>query len=158
LPKIPEGKRGLYVYIDKQICVKLYHLIHEKHGQDIYGALSAEVEEALERHLETVSSHANTHKFGNPALPRTHRTCIKIIEDLRKNDRRTECTPEDVYLSVSNVQGSDRRTHEKWIKTLVQLGYLTWTAHRTLEISSRFQEWDEFAAKLEKAQLVEGIA
>jgi len=148
MPKVPEGKGMLQVYVDSVLKAKLWHFIREKYPKSTFGALSFEVEKALEHYLEAFDLHTNAHKYENPALPRSHKNAQKIICDLRNRGITKECTVDEVYKSISNVRGSDPRTQKTWLKFLTNHGYLKWRSNRVLEISSAFDEIDEFFSKI----------
>jgi len=131
------SKVQLKVYLDKKIVDKLWDLIRKKYEKP-YGALSSEVSDAIahwiHEHEETLELHTNTHKVINPALPLSHRRARRIVNWLRDKGFSLQCSIKDLERAISNTRGSDPRTIRKWIRFLVDNGYLKWVTHRSLEI------------------------
>jgi len=130
-------KVQLKVYVDSKIVEKLWDLIKKKYERT-YGALSCEVQDALaawiQSHEETLELHTNTHKKINPHLPRSHREAREIIEWLKDRGFFLQVSINNLKKAIENTRGSDPRTIKKWIKFLVDNGYMKWISHRILEI------------------------
>jgi len=137
LPKVPEGKVGVYVYLDAEIHQKLMELIRKKFTK-LHGALSAEVNDALAHwileHQETLDLHTNTHKPINPSLSKSHLYARQIIGWLKDHGFFLQCSIKDLTRAISYVRGSDPRTIKKWTEFLTSNGYMKWITHRSLEI------------------------
>lgn len=137
MPKLPLGKAGFYVMIDVKVYDNLRDLIRKKY-QKSYGALSSEVQDALahwiSEHEETLELHTNTHKVINPSLPGSHWQAKQIIDWLRDHGVSVQCTDRDLRKAIINTRGSDSRTIKKWMKFLVDEGYLKLITHRLYEI------------------------
>jgi len=150
MPKIPEGKKGVFTLIDKDIYSKLWDFIKKKYGENVYGALSFEIEKALEHYLNFVELHTNAHKLENPSLPRSHREAQKIISLIRNRGFHKQVPVNEVYKAISDIRGSDPRTLKKWLKFMVIHGYFRWINSRILEISPGLKEAEDFFSKLKE--------
>ena len=137
MPKIPEGKRGMFVYIDINVHDQLRNLIKKKFTK-FHGALSMEVQDAIahwiSEHEESLDFHTNSHKLVNPMFPRDHIRAREIVSDLKNKGFTLQCSRKDLWRAIENVRGSDKRTLIKWTKFVVDHGYLKWISHRILEI------------------------
>lgn len=137
MPRVPPGKRRLGVYLDEDIYDKLVILIKKKFSK-LHGALSMEVQDALahwiSEHEESLDFHTNTHKLVNPMLPRDHIRARGIVSELKNKGFTLQCSRKDLWRSIENTRGSDKRTLIKWTKFLVDHGYMKWISHRILEI------------------------
>lgn len=148
MPNIPNGKKGIYIYLNEEIYSKLLNFIKKKYKNSIYGALSYEIEEAIKYYLETNEMHTSTHKVENPSLPRTHQICLSIIRWLRDHYPGYErFTINELYKAIMNVRGSDKRTLKKWLRNLLSLGYMQWDKN-VLKISNALNEAEEYFSKL----------
>jgi len=148
MPKIPRGKSILYAYIDEKLLSKLWDYIRRKYECHFHGALSLEVENALEHYLKIADLHTNTHKIQNPTLPRTHRIAQQIISLLRDRGFHNQASVDDIYKAIEDIRGSDPRTKKKWLKFMVTHGYLKWINNRVLKFSDAVHEVDELFSKL----------
>jgi len=148
MPNIPYGKKGIYIYLDKEIHSKLLNFIKKKYKSSIYGALSYEIEEAIKYYLETAEMHTKTRKLENPSLPRSHKVALQIVDLLRERGYHKEVSVEEVYKAIEEVRGSDPRTKKKWLKFMIDHGYLGWKTHRILEISPALSEAEKFFSNL----------
>lgn len=144
---IPKGKKGLFALVDEVVYARFWQFIRRKYEKNVYGAVSFEVENALEYYLDTIDSNTNLHKMHknqkDPVL-RGHRTAQKILRSLRESGYQNQCTITEVYKAIEAIRGFDRRTKEKWAKFLVDNHYLEWADHRILKIS------DDFLLKLDR--------
>jgi len=140
MPKIPKGKKGIYVYISESLYSRLWGYIKEKYEENVHGALSLEVENALEKYLDFVRLHTNTHKNLHVELARSHRYAVQIINYLRDKGFHSQCTKKDVFEAISVIRGSDNRTLRKWLRFLIDNGYLSWINNRVLKISDNIEE------------------
>ena len=150
MPNIPDGKRGVYIYLDEEVYSLLLNFIKKKYENSVYGALSHEIEEAIKYYLEKVELHTNTLKPENPFLPRSHKTAQRIIDLLRERGYHIEVPAEKVYRAIEDIRGSDPRTKKKWLTFLVDHGYLKWKTHRILEISPAMLEAENFLSRLKR--------
>jgi len=137
LPKVPEGKRGMFVYIDDDVYNKLVNLIRKKFTK-LHGALSFEVQDALvhwiSEHEETLDMHTNTHKLVNPVIPRSHIYAREIVDNLKNRGFTLQLSIKDLHRAIGETRGSDPRTFKKWAQFLVEHGYMKWITHRLLEM------------------------
>ena len=154
MPKIPKGKSILYAYIDKKLLSKFWDYIRRKYERHFHGALSLEVENALEHYLKAADLHTNTHKIQNPTLPRTHRIAQQIINLLRDRGFHNQASVDDIYKAIEDIRGSDPRTKKKWLKFMVNHGYLKWINNRVLKISNAFKEAEDFFSKMKRGGLI----
>jgi hypothetical protein len=134
MPKVPEGKKGLYIYLDEAVYEALMSLIKRKY-EGLHGVLSAEVQHAIahwiKQHESTLTQ--TTHKI-NPAIPRSHVVANAIINRLRNAGFYNQCAKRDLIKAIEDERGSDPRTVEKWMKFLVRNGYLKWLNPNVLEV------------------------
>lgn len=127
-------KVGIYVRIEKEIRDKLYALIHSKYPESSYGALSLEVQEAINNWI-LGHEHTTLHtKPLNPSLPRVHLNCQEIMGLVRETGHQTQVSFTTLRKIIINLRGNDSRTIEKWIKTLLQEGYLKRLNYNVFEI------------------------
>lgn len=151
MPKIPKGKKGLFAVVDEVIYARLWQFIKRKYDKNVYGAVSFEVENALEYYLDTIDSNTNLHKNQkDPVIPKGHRTAQRILRSLRESGYQNQCTVTEVYKAIETIRGFDPRTKEKWAKFLVDNHYVEWVNNRILKISDSFKEADDFSMKLER--------
>ena len=148
MPNIPNGKKGIYIYLDEEVYFELLNFIKKKYKSSIYGALSYEIEEAIKYYLEMAEMHTNTRKLENPSLPRSHKVALQIVDLLRERGYHKEVSVEEVYKAIEEVRGSDPRTKKKWLKFMIDHGYLRWKTHRILEISPALSEAEKFFSNL----------
>lgn len=149
MPKIPKGKVALYAYIDEKIRLKLLEHIKRRYKKIIHGAISYEVEKALENHLKATDLHTNSHKIQNPTLPLVHRRAHQIMNLLKDRGFHNQVSVKEVYKAIEDIAGFDPRTKKKYLKVLVNRGYLKWVNDRILEISDAFKEAEEFFSKMQ---------
>ena len=148
MPNVPDGKKGIYIYLDEEVYFELLNFIKKKYKSSIYGALSYEIEEAIKYYLEMAEVHTNTRKLENPSLPRSHKVALQIVDLLRERGYHKEVSVEEVYKAIEEVRGSDPRTKKKWLKFMIDHGYLRWKTHRILEISPALSEAEKFFSNL----------
>lgn len=70
---------------------------------------------------------------------------------LRERGYYKQVSIEEIYRAIENIRGSDQRTKKKWLKFMVDHGYLKWITHRILEISSALLEAENFFFRFKKA-------
>lgn len=70
---------------------------------------------------------------------------------LRERGYHIEIPVEEVYKAIEDIRGSDPRTKKKWLKFMVDHGYLKWITHRILEISPALLEAENFFSRFKKA-------
>lgn len=148
MPKIPKGKSALYVYIDENLRLKLLDYIRGKYKEGFHGALSFEVEKALENYLKAAVLHTNTHKIQNPNLPVVRRRVQQIISLLNDRGFHNQVSVDEVYKAVEDVAGFDPRTKKNYLKFLVDHGYLKWVNNRVLKFSDGLKEAEDFFSKI----------
>ena len=56
MPKIPKGKVQILVYVSEEVANKLHEYIRRKYPRSTHGALSSEVQKAIEHWLSEVGS------------------------------------------------------------------------------------------------------
>ena len=98
--------------------------------------------------LFTCKMHTNTRKLENSSLPRSHKVALQIVDLLRERGYHKEVSVEEVYKAIEEVRGSDPRTKRKWLKFMIDHGYLGWKTHRILEISPALLEAEKFFSNL----------
>jgi len=125
MPKTPEGKKMLTVYIDETLYKKFWYFLHEKYNKQVYGALSLEVEAAIESYLDNCGLRTQTHKLQNPVTPRIRRGLQKIIQHLTSSAPGCErFKASQVENSIIETTGYDPRTIRDWKIRLERFGYL----------------------------------
>ena len=123
MPKMPRGKVGVYVYIDKELYEKLRTLVKAKYPY-LRGGLSKEVEEALAYWIR-LHTHRHTKKFVvermNPQ-PKVFQVFEQVKDYLKRKYMflPQQVTWRDLEEAISAVRGSDRRTIRKWITELLK--------------------------------------
>jgi len=134
VPKVPKGKKGIYIYLDEEVYDGLIALIKQKYT-GLHGVLSSEVQHAIahwiQQHESTLTQ--TTHKI-NPAIPRSHLAANAIVNRLRERGFHVQCSKWDLVKAIEVERGSDPRTVTKWMKFLVRNGYLKWLNPNVLEI------------------------
>jgi hypothetical protein len=115
MTKIPKGKKGIYVLINEEVYNKLMNLIKIKYNR-LHGALSAEVEEALEFWLRVQSSSAETNAYISPVAPKVHRGLERIFKVLRELGFFYQFTLNDWIKACAITVGHDPRTYKKYLK------------------------------------------
>ena len=124
MPKIPKGKVGVFLYIDKRIWQEFRRLAFMKH-ENFHGALSYEVNEALRNWiLLHYSQHRqNTHKI-NP-VPKVHKAFMEVKKYLKEKYGMLMISGQHIsrrFLveAIMATRGTDPRTVRKWIKLFLQ--------------------------------------
>jgi len=116
MPKVPAGKRGVYVYIDDLLYRQLMELIKSKYP-GLHG-LSAEVENAIRLYLQ---QHAHTDS-GKPEDEKPKSRTLKTLKDIsEKLEGFKEVTDQDVEDVIVKTVGGDRRTVSKYRYLLQKL-------------------------------------
>jgi len=125
MPKIPEGKVRIDVYINEEIFNKLMQLAKMKYRR-LHGALSREVEEALNYWIQKHELEAHTQTLTDPETPRLIKNLELIMKRLKqlgffRNDR---ISINDWIRACSETVGSDKRTWKKYLNYAIQYQYL----------------------------------
>ena len=133
MPRLPKGKKGIYIYLDEGVYEKLMELVKRKYN-GLRGALSAEVQDALVHWIEEHAQEA--HKLGraNPGLPRAQLMAREIIRYLKSKGFISQCSINDLTRAIEATRGSDPRTIRKWIRFLIRHKYIRPVNHRIFEI------------------------
>ncbi|MEM4952229.1 MAG: hypothetical protein QXV81_08215 [Ignisphaera sp.] len=131
--KVPRGKVGLYVLISGGTYAKLRKLIEEKYGGFPWGALSREVENAIELYI--ASQYQQSADRAAPGgerernlrikrVSRTLRTLAAIVK--RILDVSEEEIPSNVVENIiMTIAGGDRKTINKYLKMLIDYKIVT---------------------------------
>ncbi|MEM1644086.1 MAG: hypothetical protein QW088_07445 [Desulfurococcaceae archaeon] len=137
MPKVPEGKIGVYIYLDKEIYMKLWDYIKETYPGSVYGALSREIQRAVAHWLGLEGGESGTHTHSSRAssnacgvkavqtqVSQANSSSSRTMRNLREIVRRilSESTKEipqtRVERIITEVAGGDRRTLNRYIREL----------------------------------------
>jgi len=115
-------KVKLQVWVRKEVMESLWRIIKQKYEKP-YGALSLEVEHAIvdwvRRH------HAQIHtKPLNPTLSRSHYIASDIMQYLKRKGYINQVSLGALKEAIIKIRGSDERTIRKWIRFLVDNGFI----------------------------------
>jgi len=140
MPRIPKGKRILYVYIDESLYNQLKELALAQSHDKLHGAISRFVENALREYLAKLVNPpgglgsqplAHTHTNVYPLTPsvngRSYTIRDKVIETFNEvvnayiTTRKLEYYPYELpywefVKAIEKVIGSDPRTVDKWVE------------------------------------------
>jgi len=123
MPKIPKGKVQILVYVSEEVANKLHEYIRRKYPRSTHGALSSEVQKAIEHWLSEVGSATmegdpNTHAHTDSGVSRVD----AIIKWLRDKGYVNQFTVRDWEIACIYTVGSDKRTIDKYFKLAERLG------------------------------------
>jgi ribosomal protein S8 len=115
MPKVPKGKKGIYILLDEEVYKKLWEHIKESYSGSTYGLLSLEIQNAIVHWLneKKFSTHTKTHI--NPGRPRSQQKIDQIIRWLKENGFINQFSYKDWILACSSTVGSDERTINKYL-------------------------------------------
>ena len=133
MPKPPLGKKGIYVYLDEPVFESLWEYIKEIYKESIYGALSAEVQNAIVEYLRIKHAQIHTRPL-NPRTPTVHRICREIVQRLKDEGFVNQVSSRVLAKVIGEVRGADRRTVRKWVELLEKNGYTKSIGTYTWEI------------------------
>jgi len=125
-------KKQVKIYLDKDVYERLWRLIKAKYSST-YGALSVEVQNAIVAWLNAHNAQEHTNKV-NPDVPRIFKICHAIILHLRRQGYINQVSLRDLASAIAETRGSDARTVKKWIKTLLEFGFIKRVSTYTYEI------------------------
>lgn len=124
MPRIPRGKVGVFLYIDKQLWQEFKKLAFMKHER-LHGVLSFEVEEALRNWIALhLSQHTqNTHKI-NP-MPKVHKAFLEVKNYLKKKYGMLMISGQHIARrhlveAIMATRGTDPRTIRRWLKLFLE--------------------------------------
>jgi len=133
MPKIPEGKKGLFVCIDERVLDELQEYIKRTYEGSTYGALSIEVQNAIAEYLRVKHAQIRT-KFLNPKTPMIHLICRDIIHKLKVLGMVNQVSSRLLAQVIGETRGADERTIRKWMSLLEKNGYIKNIGTYTWEI------------------------
>lgn len=131
--RVPRGKVGLYVLINSGTYAKLRKLIEDRYGGFPWGALSREVENAIELYI--ASQYQQSADRAAPGrerernlrikrVSRTLRTLAAIVK--RILDVSEEEIPDNIVENIiMTIAGGDRKTINKYLKLLIDYKIIT---------------------------------
>ncbi|MDH5815660.1 MAG: hypothetical protein QE164_02565 [Candidatus Nezhaarchaeota archaeon] len=140
MPKPPNGKARLDVYIDERLYKKLRELARQKY-ENFRGALSNEVEEAI-RHwilLHAQSAHKSYGKL-NPE-PKVFRAFRQVKEYMVKRfgyeylGSGQQFPKKHIVEAIAAVRGADEKTINKWMKRFINAKLIKHIAGEVWEIT-----------------------
>ena len=111
------------VSLDKELVKKLWDYIHEAYPESTYGALSAEIQNAVASWLRLKHTQIHTEKV-NPGVPLIHQVCGDIVRILKEAGAVNQCRVTDAEKVIATLRGSDPRTLKKWMNNLTRHGYM----------------------------------
>ena len=125
--RVPSGKVGLYVLVSSRTYAKLRKLIEEKYGGFPRGALSREVENAIELYI--ASQDQQRAALSGPGRERERNLHIKRVSRTMKTlaaivgrilDVSEEEIPDNIVENIIvTIAGGDRKTINKYLKLLI---------------------------------------
>jgi len=133
MPRLPKGKRGVYIYLDEEVYEKLMELVKRKYN-GLRGALSAEVQDALVHWIEEHTQGTHKLRRANPGVPKSQVMAREIIYYLKSRGFISQCSINDLTRAIEATRGSDPRTIRKWIRFLISHKYIKPVNHRIFEI------------------------
>jgi len=123
LEMVRKRKRSLYVKIDEELYERLWELIKAKYRGSPRGALSLEVQNAIAAWIDAQHTQKHT-KPLNPNLPRTHQICSQIVHYLKLKGYTNQVSYGALTSAIATIRGSDARTIKKWVRILLQFGFI----------------------------------
>lgn len=129
MPKLRKGGVGFYVIISEAHLTKLKELIAAKakaQGKSVHGALSAEVEVAIEDYIEkhtSLTPHVEVRM--NPGFPLDKAVCLQILQALGRKGIEYEFVQRDLEDAVAQLRGSDKRTVKHWTERLLHYEFVS---------------------------------
>ena len=133
MPKIPKGKKGLYVLVDEDVYNKLMDLIKMKYNK-LHGVLSVEVNDALAHWINEQTPLTHTRAHINPGIPRIQQNLDTIIRKLKELGFFLQFTLSDWIKACALTVGSDRRTWKKYLDYALKFHRVNWIAGQIYEI------------------------
>jgi hypothetical protein len=125
MPKIPENKVRIEALIKKETFNKLMELIKTKY-QRPHGAISYEVEEALDFWIQKHLAEAHTQTLTDPETPYTIKSLELIMKKLKQLGffRGNRISINEWKRACAETVGGDKRTWKKYLDYAIQLEYL----------------------------------
>jgi len=127
MPRLPKDKVGFYVYLNRAVMDEFLNMIKAKYDKT-WGALSIEVQEAIvsriSEYKSTVDAHTKTTHKINPPIPKSHLQAREIIDELQRMGYILQCSRKELRKAIEATRGTDLRTINKWMRFLVEHGYL----------------------------------
>lgn len=133
MPNPPSGKKGVYVYLDDAVYVNLWQYIKQMYKKSTYGALSAEVQNAVVEYLRIKHAQIHTRPL-NPKTPTVHKICREIVQSLKDEGFINQVSSRVLTKVIGEIRGTDKRTVRKWIRQLKVNGYIKSVGTYTWEI------------------------
>jgi len=112
----------LKVYLSKDVVENLWRIIRQKYKKP-YGALSLEVEQAIVNWIKLHDTQIHT-KPTNPLIPKAHQYASDIIQYLKRQGFVNQVSLRELRKAIIALRGSDYRTIRKWIRFLVENGFI----------------------------------
>jgi len=130
VPKAPNGKTGIYVYIRNIHLAKLKEIIEAKakaENKSTHGGLSAEVEIAVEDYIKKHSGNLTPYVEVriNPGYPADKALCLQILQALGRKGIEYEFVQRDLEDAVAELRGSDKRTVKHWTERLLHYEFIS---------------------------------
>ena len=142
MPRLPRGKVGVMVIIDKEVWDEFRKLAFMKHDH-FRGALSYEVEQALRNWLALHRSSAGEKNQRIPAKvnpkPKVAAAFDQVKEYLSKKFNCPITTGAQVSRShiieaISNTRGTDPKTISKWLSLFEKLKLIKHVSGEVYEV------------------------
>jgi DNA-binding transcriptional ArsR family regulator len=139
MPRIPKGKRILYVYIDESLYNQLKELALAQSHDKLHGAISRFVENIIREYLAKpvnpsgglesppfTHTHTNVYTLTQPVNGRSYTIRDKVLEVFKEvvnayiTTQKLDYYPYELPYwkfaqTIEKVIGSDPRTVDKWI-------------------------------------------
>jgi hypothetical protein len=114
-------KVKLQAYIDEEVMRAFWAHLKAKYERP-FGALSAEVQNAIAHWLNEAGTSAHTQAHMNPGLPIAQAKIDQIIQWLKSKGFTNQFTIRDWQKACINTVGSDTRTIKKYLKLAGEMG------------------------------------
>jgi hypothetical protein len=119
--KIPKDKTALHVLINKEVARRFRELVKMKH-ENLRGALSYEVEQALQAWLAAHTSGTQVLLKKTNPQPRTARVWEQVKQFLKERygyvalGAGAQVPKAHVIEAIACLRGDDRRTIDGWLE------------------------------------------
>jgi len=141
MPKIPKGKKGVFIYIDENLWKEFVALIKVKYSNTdrVRGLLSWEIEQALRNWVSLHNNkHTQIHTKVNPSPVafRVHQQIKEYLEGKYGIDFSQVQQIHRKFLieAIEATRGSDKRTIKKWINELLKYKLIKFITPQIVEI------------------------
>jgi hypothetical protein len=122
MPKVPKGKKGVYILLDEKVYQQLIEHIKSTYPGNTYGLLSIEIQNAIAHWLNEKKYETHTKAHMNPGIPRVQQKIDMIIRWLKENGYVNQFTVKDWTIACSHTVGADPRTINKYLNLAIKLG------------------------------------